>query len=93
MDENWPLLARFGELSELGFPLLAGLSRKSFLTRKKSGVARRDSEVRETDAELATSVANMAAILAGAHIVRVHEVAPARQMADLADRLLAESAE
>jgi dihydropteroate synthase len=30
-DENYPLLARFAELHSLGFPLLAAVSRKSFL--------------------------------------------------------------
>lgn len=83
MDENWPLLARFVELQALGYPLLAGLSRKSFLRRP------RDSRDEKSDLEIATSAANMAAILAGAHIVRVHEVAPARQVAEIADRLLA----
>ena len=80
MDENLPLLARFAELHALGFPLLAGLSRKSFLRGARSA------EMVEMD--LATSAANMAALLAGAHILRVHAVAPARQVADLADRLL-----
>jgi dihydropteroate synthase len=32
-DENYPLLARFTELHSLGFPLLAAVSRKSFLGR------------------------------------------------------------
>ena len=32
-DENYPLLARFAELHRLGFPLLAAVSRKSFLGR------------------------------------------------------------
>ena len=45
------------------------------------------------DAACARAAANMAAILAGAHILRVHEVAPARQVADIADRLLAASAD
>jgi dihydropteroate synthase len=34
LDENYPLLACFGELHELGFPLLAGTSRKSFVGAK-----------------------------------------------------------
>jgi dihydropteroate synthase len=37
----------------------------------------------------ATTAANTTAILAGAHILRVHDVRPARQAADLADRILA----
>jgi len=86
MDENLPLLARFGDLGLLGFPLLAGLSRKSFLTLKR--VSDTPHEATQNK-ELATSAANMAAILSGAHILRVHEVGPAREVAALADRLLA----
>src|SRR5207302_1701373 len=32
-EENYPLLARLGELGALGFPLLAGTSRKGFIGR------------------------------------------------------------
>jgi len=35
-DENYPLLAHFEQFHELGFPLLAGVSRKSFLGRTLS---------------------------------------------------------
>ena len=31
LDENYPLLANFDELHTLGYPLLAGVSRKAFL--------------------------------------------------------------
>jgi len=85
MEENWPLLARLDQLRSLGYPLLAGLSRKSFLR----GSRRSAEEI--FDVELATSAANMAAILAGAHILRVHEVKAARQVAEIADRVLAAS--
>jgi dihydropteroate synthase len=33
LDENYPLLARLAELHALGFPLLAGVSRKRFLAQ------------------------------------------------------------
>jgi dihydropteroate synthase len=79
LDENYPLLAHLDAFHALGFPILAGLSRKSFLTRPLAPAS---------DPELPTTVANTAAILAGAHILRVHDVAPARQAAALADRLL-----
>jgi dihydropteroate synthase len=39
--------------------------------------------------QLPTTVANTAAILAGAHILRVHDVRPARVAAAIADRILA----
>ena len=32
-EENYPLLARFGDLQQAGFPLMAGVSRKSFIGR------------------------------------------------------------
>jgi dihydropteroate synthase len=110
MDENLPLLANFAELHSLGFPLLAGLSRKSFLKRsvktdvvipQRSTLGSNAEEsaslpatqlASSADADLATAAANMAAILAGAHVLRVHEAAPARQVAALADRLLAAAA-
>ena len=95
-DENFPLLAQFDRLHALGFPLLAGLSRKGFLrsalaekppaeTARKSGAPHLDSEMWVS----ATTAANTAAILAGAHILRVHDVRPARQAAAIADRTLA----
>jgi dihydropteroate synthase len=90
MDENLPLLACFADLHALGYPLLAGLSRKSFLTHmpKTPGTPDLDSEMWKTQRDLATSAAHMAAILAGAHILRVHDVPAARTTAALADRLL-----
>jgi len=75
--ENFALLAGFGRLAGLGYPTLAGLSRKSFL-----GQATRVN---------ATTAANVAAILAGAHIVRVHDLQEAREAAAVADAILAQS--
>ena len=78
--ENFALLAGFSRLAELGRPVLAGLSRKSFLGQ--AGVSERVN---------ATMVANVAAILAGAHIVRVHDLQEARETAAIADAILAQS--
>jgi dihydropteroate synthase len=82
-DENFPLLAGLTELQLLGFPLLAGLSRKSFLCGPEAG------EERVRNLMAATAAANAAAILAGAHIIRVHDVAAARAAAMVADGVLA----
>jgi dihydropteroate synthase len=95
LDENYPLLAGLEALHALGFPLVAGLSRKSFLTRAAASTRSIES-LRDASrlgltperAALATEVANTAAILAGAHILRVHDVAAARQTANIADRIL-----
>lgn len=65
-EQNLELLARLGELHRLGFPILVGTSRKSFIG-KATG--------RETqDRLIGTIVTNVAAALAGAAIIRVHDV-------------------
>jgi dihydropteroate synthase len=66
LEHNLTMLAQFTEFSKLGYPVLAGISRKSMLG-KLTG--------RETNERVAPSVA--AAILAadrGARIIRVHDV-------------------
>src|SRR6266702_877746 len=91
MGENYPLLAGLDALQALGFPILAGVSRKSFLTRAitQAGTPGPATETWDPSHQLPTAVANTAAILAGAHILRVHDVAPAHQTAVIADRILA----
>ncbi|MDP9039012.1 MAG: dihydropteroate synthase [Acidobacteriota bacterium] len=86
LDENYPLLARFGDFHELGFPLLAGVSRKGFLRRAIEQFEPRG--VPEDALRDGTAAANVAAILAGAHILRVHDVASARHAAAIADSIL-----
>jgi dihydropteroate synthase len=75
--QNYELLARMEDLSTLGRPLLVGVSRKSFL----GGTV----DHRE-NASLAAAVA---AILAGAHLIRVHNVRPSREAAAIADAIMA----
>ncbi|MFP5379356.1 MAG: dihydropteroate synthase [Vicinamibacteria bacterium] len=83
--ESARVLARFDAFAALGRPLLAGPSRKSFLSEAAGGrpAAERD---------WATAGAVAAAALAGAHIVRVHHVEAMAQVARVADLLRAESA-
>lgn len=85
--ENYPLLARQGELRELGRPILAGVSRKSFLGRVLAPLYGGETAP-VTERGNATLAATTAAILAGAHIVRVHEVRPAVEAARIADAVL-----
>ena len=85
-DENFALLARQAELLSLGRPLLAGVSRKSFLGRALSplhGGKTAPVEARET----ASVAALVAAILNGASIVRVHSVRAAVEAALVADHV------
>ncbi len=84
-EENYPLLARFAELHRLGFPLLAGVSRKSFIGRAIAG----GTETAPVGDRLHGSLAAMTiAIMQGAHIVRVHDVRRAVEAAAVADAIL-----
>ena len=78
---SYELLARLDELSGLGRPLLAGPSRKGFLTRPLSG------EVSTTTRDWATAAAVTAAVLGGAHIVRVHAVGELLPVVRVADEI------
>lgn len=86
--ENYALLARQEELLALGRPLLAGVSRKSFLGHTLAplfGGSPAPVEQREN----ANLAAMTAAILHGASVVRVHAVRTAMEAARVADAVLA----
>jgi len=84
-DENYLLLAHFDFLQELRYPLLAGVSRKSFIGRTLTN----DGSDAPPQERLYGSLAAMtAAILKGAHIVRVHDVKAAAQAARIADAVV-----
>jgi len=84
LDENLPLLARLSDLRQLGFPILSGTSRKSFVTRS-AGLKAGDPE----SVRLAGSIAAMTlSIVSGAHIVRVHDVKESVAAARVASALL-----
>ena len=86
-EENYFLLARQAELLALGRPLLAGVSRKSFLGRTLAplhGGSDAPVEARET----ASVAAMTTAILHGASIVRVHAARQAVEAARIADAVL-----
>jgi len=84
-DENYPLLAHFDELHQLGFPLLAGVSRKSFIGRT---LAKNGGDAPPQDRLYGSLAATTTAILKGAHIVRVHDVKAAAQAAKIADAVV-----
>ncbi|MDE3110966.1 MAG: dihydropteroate synthase, partial [Acidobacteriota bacterium] len=79
--QNYELLAQLPQLARLGCPLLVGPSRKKFIG-KVLGDAPSGERVWGTAATVA------AAILAGAHIVRVHDVVEIVQVARVADAIL-----
>jgi dihydropteroate synthase len=84
-EQNYPLLARLGELHELGFPLLAGTSRKSFIGRT---LAREGQDAAPEDRLYGTVASVTASVLQGAHIVRVHDVKPVVEAVKVADEVM-----
>ena len=81
-EENYPLLRRLDELHQLRYPLLVGVSRKSFIGRM---AARNGRDAAIGDRLSATLAAETAVILRGAHIIRTHEVAASLDAARVAD--------
>ncbi len=71
LEQNYEILDRLEEFSELGKELLIGISRKSFIY-KKLGLGPED--VLEATSEL-----HISALKKGASILRVHDVAAAKQ--------------
>lgn len=79
-EENLQLMARFGELRALGFPLLVGTSRKRLLTDIEGG----DKKARDAG----TAATSVILRLKGAAIFRVHNIAANREALAFADAML-----
>ena len=80
-EHSYEALARLAELAALDRPILVGSSRKSFLTRAVGDMA-------PSDRDWGTAASVAAAILEGAHIVRVHAVGQMVQVARVADEIV-----
>lgn len=76
-EHSLRILAELGRLAALGYPVLVGTSRKRFIG-ELSGVHR------AADRVAGTVGANVAALMGGARLFRVHDVAPNRQALDVA---------
>jgi dihydropteroate synthase len=85
-EANYALLAGQDRLLALGRPLLAGVSRKSFLG-KTLGELRGGGMAAPEDREQATIAACVGAVLNGASALRVHAVKAAVEAAAIADAL------
>jgi len=78
---SYEALARLDAFGELGCPVLIGPSRKSFLARPLGGT------VAPPERDWATAAAVTAAVLGGAHIVRVHAVREMVQVVRVAEEI------
>jgi dihydropteroate synthase len=78
--QNIEILKNLDRLAAAGFPVLVGTSRKSFI----SSILKRPAD----KLILGTGVTVAASIIYGAHLVRVHDVAAIREVADVTDAFL-----
>jgi dihydropteroate synthase len=79
-EHSFDVLARLDRVAALDRPILCGASRKSFL---KAALGERPPD----DREWGTAAAVTAAVLFGAHIVRVHNVRAMADVVRVADRI------
>lgn len=78
-EDNFRLVAGLGYFNDLGYPLLVGISRKSFIGKPLN---------LPVESRLEGSLAALtAAILNGASVVRVHDVRESKRAAVVADAL------
>ena len=80
--QNFELLARLWEFEGLGLPVVVGPSRKMFIGKALGSAA-------ASDRVWGTAATVTAAVLGGAHIVRVHDVREMAQVVKVADEMLA----
>jgi dihydropteroate synthase len=76
---NLTLIRHLGELAELGYPVLLGASRKAFI----GALTGRE----PLDRLWGTMGVHVAGALMGAHIVRVHDVAPLKEALTMSDAI------
>jgi len=80
IEDNCEIIARLAELKSLGFPVLIGASRKTFIGNLSNT---------ETDERMEGSLgAEAMAIANGADILRVHDVKETKRMAMVVDRIV-----
>jgi dihydropteroate synthase len=79
IGHNYKLLQNLDRLTAIGYPVLAGLSRKSMINRVLG--------TRPEEALNGTTVLNTVALLKGASILRVHDVKEAVETIKLVQQL------
>jgi dihydropteroate synthase len=84
-EQNYPLLRHFEDLQALGHPLLAGVSRKSFIGH---ALSKNGQDPPVQDRLHGSLTAETVLILKGVHILRTHDVAATSDVARVADAIL-----
>jgi dihydropteroate synthase len=84
-DQNFEILARLPEFATLGYPIVIGTSRKSFLGRALAKPG--EPPLPPAQRLPGTAATVTASILGGAHIVRVHDIAEMAGVARITDMI------
>lgn len=82
--QNFELLRKLPALAKIGYPLLVGTSRKSFIG---ATLGRKGESVPMEKRVWGTAATVAASVYFGAHIVRVHDVAEMAQVVQICDAL------
>ena len=86
LDNNYPLLTNFKDLHSMGFPLMVGLSRKSFLGHTAG--LRFHGDLPPEQRLNPSIAAAVIAVMKGAHILRVHDVRPTVEALAIVDAVM-----
>lgn len=81
VNHNIMLIQQIDKIGALGYPVLMGPSRKSFVQKILSQTTDRTVKADDLEAELGTMAASVACLMNGAQIVRVHNVKTLAPMA------------
>ena len=81
IEDNCEILRRLSELKDLGFPIMIGASRKTFI----GNICGDDKPLPVTDRLEGSLAAACLAVANGANIVRVHDVKETRRCIDIVD--------
>jgi dihydropteroate synthase len=79
-EDNLEVMGRLGEIVQLGYPVLLGTSRKSFI--------RRTLNVEVDDTWEGTAATQVLGIAQGCQIIRVHDVKQMKRVATMADAII-----
>lgn len=80
VDDNFKLIKQLNDFSDIGFPVMIGLSKKSFIGKTL--------DLNIEDREIATVIMETISVLNSARIIRTHNVKYCTQMVKLASHIL-----
>lgn len=87
VSHNLMILRHLEKIVKLGFPVLVGPSRKSFIQHLLTEKEKKAAGPQDEKTEYGTMAAVAAGVLNGSHIVRVHDVAKIRPFLDIIDAI------